>query len=200
MFTELRKTSGLRIGKRCLRPLQAVPSELAHTDLNGISRTVDSAANLLHHSMLARTFHKVKLAIALSHQLIWFMLRNWAWHCAPRAWYSRARSGCERARARRPALNKKNGPGLETKLADPLTQIGTGNSNGLDAPFGYVFKFHLTILSAILMSTPSKVYIESTRWKISNIMSQKGRRTPSSSAIRIAQNHITRNFTQGVGA
>lgn len=47
-------------------------------------------------------------------------------------------------------------------------------------PFGYRFKFHFSILSAIEMSMPSKVKLDKTRWNINNAKSQIERRTPSS--------------------
>jgi len=49
------------------------------------------------------------------------------------------------------------------------------------APFGYRFKFHFSTLSAIVMSMPSKVKLDKTRWNMSKATSQIGRRTPSSS-------------------
>ena len=49
-------------------------------------------------------------------------------------------------------------------------------------PFGYRSMWYASIFCAILMSTPSNVMLDKTRWKMSSAMSQIARRTPSFSA------------------
>jgi len=56
-----------------------------------------------------------------------------------------------------------------------------GGDSHVIIPFGYRFMFHFSILSAIVMSIPSNVKLDKTRWNISNAKSQIERRTPSSS-------------------
>lgn len=61
-------------------------------------------------------------------------------------------------------------------------QDGEKRKGGGRLPWGYRLRFQSRIFWAMVMSTPSLVTLERTRWKMRSAMSQMLRRTPSSSA------------------
>jgi hypothetical protein len=100
---------------------------------------------------------------------------------------------CLRRRGRRRLWEGKEDVGVDKKESEMYQRV-PGPNGGAHAPFGYLSKFHSSTLAAFLTSTPSNVKAESTRWKISRLISQIGRRTPSFSvyAFRIS---LVLNFT-----